>query len=72
MCAREQLVIVPAFVGVALLHRLSDNRWERITAWVYGLGLCALFLISTIFHIVTWKKSHMRFGVWGGGGDGGR
>lgn len=58
-----QLLIVPAIVGMAFLHRLSDNRWERITAWVYGMGLCALFLVSTVFHIVTWKKSHMR---WGG------
>lgn len=58
-----QLLIVPAVVGMALLHRLSDNGWERITAWVYGMGLCALFLVSTVFHIITWKKSHMR---WGG------
>ncbi|XP_076739557.1 monocyte to macrophage differentiation factor isoform X1 [Maylandia zebra] len=54
------LLIVPAFVGMTLLHCLSDNRWERITAWVYGMGLCALFLVSTVFHIITWKKSHMR------------
>ncbi|TRY95740.1 hypothetical protein DNTS_022137 [Danionella cerebrum] len=55
-----QLLIVPAFVGMALLHRLSDDRWQRITAWVYGMGLIALFLVSTVFHIITWKKSHMR------------
>ncbi len=46
---------------MALLHRLSDDRWERITAWVYGMGLIALFLISTVFHIIAWKKSHMRY-----------
>uniref|UniRef100_A0A8C1CQM5 Monocyte to macrophage differentiation-associated n=1 Tax=Cyprinus carpio carpio TaxID=630221 RepID=A0A8C1CQM5_CYPCA len=57
---RYQLLIVPAFVGMALLHRLSDDRWERITAWVYGMGLIALFLVSTVFHIISWKKSHMR------------
>nr|XP_033472606.1 monocyte to macrophage differentiation factor-like [Epinephelus lanceolatus] len=59
-CYTHALLIVPAFVGMALLHRLSDNGWERITAWVYGMGLCALFLVSTVFHIITWKKSHMR------------
>ena len=47
---------------MALLHRLSDTGWQRMTAWVYGMGLCALFLVSTVFHIVTWKKSHMRSG----------
>ncbi|XP_051988961.1 monocyte to macrophage differentiation factor-like isoform X3 [Xyrauchen texanus] len=59
-CYTHALLIVPAFVGVALLHRLSDDRWERITAWVYGMGLIALFLFSTVFHIISWKKSHMR------------
>ncbi|XP_043091335.1 monocyte to macrophage differentiation factor isoform X2 [Puntigrus tetrazona] len=59
-CYTHALLIVPAFVGMALLHRLSDDRWERITAWVYGMGLIALFLVSTVFHIISWKKSHMR------------
>ncbi|XP_034046139.1 monocyte to macrophage differentiation factor [Thalassophryne amazonica] len=59
-CYTHALLIVPALVGMALLHRLSDNHWERITAMVYGLGLCALFVVSTVFHIITWKKSHMR------------
>ncbi|XP_026887649.1 monocyte to macrophage differentiation factor [Electrophorus electricus] len=59
-CYTHALLIVPAFVGMALLHRLSDNGWERITAWVYGMGLCGLFLVSTTFHIISWKKSHMR------------
>lgn len=57
-----QLLIAPAFVGMALLYRLSDTSWERLTAWVYGMGLCALFLVSTVFHTITWKKSHMRSG----------
>lgn len=57
-----QFLIVPAIVGSALLHRLSDDRWEKITAWIYGMGLCALFIVSTVFHIVSWKKSHLRYG----------
>ncbi|KAK2488901.1 hypothetical protein MC885_018249 [Smutsia gigantea] len=56
----DSFLIVPAIVGSALLHRLSDDCWEKITAWIYGMGLCALFIISTVFHIVSWKKSHLR------------
>lgn len=56
-----QFLIVPAIVGSALLHGLSDDCWEKITAWIYGMGLCALFIISTVFHIVSWKKSHLRY-----------
>ncbi|XP_066560753.1 monocyte to macrophage differentiation factor isoform X3 [Amia ocellicauda] len=59
-CYTHAFLIVPAFVGTALLYRLSDDRWEKLTAWVYGMGLCALFLVSTVFHIISWKKSHMR------------
>ncbi|KAK2528543.1 Mmd [Columba guinea] len=59
-CYTHALLIVPAIVGSALLHRLSDDRWEKITAWMYGMGLCALFIVSTVFHIVSWKKSHLR------------
>ncbi|XP_057392557.1 monocyte to macrophage differentiation factor isoform X1 [Balaenoptera acutorostrata] len=56
----KKFLIVPAIVGSALLHRLSDDCWEKITAWIYGMGLCALFIVSTVFHIVSWKKSHLR------------
>ncbi|XP_069511032.1 monocyte to macrophage differentiation factor [Ambystoma mexicanum] len=59
-CYTHAFLIVPAIVGSALLHRMSDDRWEKITAWVYGMGLCALFIVSTVFHIVSWKKSHLR------------
>ncbi|XP_063485996.1 monocyte to macrophage differentiation factor isoform X2 [Symphalangus syndactylus] len=59
-CYTHAFLIVPAIVGSALLHRLSDDCWEKITAWIYGMGLCALFIISTVFHIVSWKKSHLR------------
>lgn len=56
-----QFLIVPAIEGSALLHRLSDDCWEKITAWIYGMGLCALFIVSTVFHVVAWKKSHLRY-----------
>ncbi|KAL8163728.1 UNVERIFIED_CONTAM: hypothetical protein K2H54_035775 [Gekko kuhli] len=59
-CYTHAFLIVPAIVGSALLHRLSDDRWEKITAWMYGVGLCALFIVSTVFHIISWKKSHLR------------
>ncbi|XP_023615362.1 monocyte to macrophage differentiation factor isoform X1 [Myotis lucifugus] len=56
----RKFLIVPAIVGSTLLHRLSDDCWEKITAWIYGMGLCALFIVSTVFHMVSWKKSHLR------------
>ncbi|XP_041077956.1 monocyte to macrophage differentiation factor-like isoform X3 [Polyodon spathula] len=59
-CYTHAFLIVPAFVGMTLLYRLSDDSWKKITAWIYGMGLCTLFLVSTIFHIISWKKSHMR------------
>ncbi|XP_025773598.1 monocyte to macrophage differentiation factor isoform X3 [Puma concolor] len=62
-CYTHAFLIVPAIVGSALLHRLSDDCWEKITAWIYGMGLCALFIVSTVFHIVSWKKSHLRYKV---------
>ncbi|KAF6082116.1 monocyte to macrophage differentiation associated 2 [Phyllostomus discolor] len=42
------------------LYFLSDDNWETISAWIYGLGLCGLFVVSTVFHTVAWKKSHLR------------
>ncbi|XP_075072848.1 monocyte to macrophage differentiation factor isoform X4 [Mixophyes fleayi] len=59
-CYTHAFLIAPSIVGSALLHRMSDDRWEKITAWIYGMGLCTLFIVSTVFHIVTWKKSHLR------------
>ncbi|XP_042307713.1 monocyte to macrophage differentiation factor isoform X2 [Sceloporus undulatus] len=59
-CYTHAFLIVPAIVGSTLLHRLSDDQWEKITAWMYGIGLCALFIVSTVFHIISWKKSHLR------------
>ncbi|RXM97173.1 Monocyte to macrophage differentiation factor [Acipenser ruthenus] len=59
-CYTHAFLIVPAFVGMTLLYRLSDDSWKKITAWIYGMGLCTLFLVSTVFHTISWKKSHMR------------
>ncbi|XP_077387164.1 monocyte to macrophage differentiation factor [Festucalex cinctus] len=59
-CYTHAFLIAPALAGTAFLHRLSADDWQRVTAWVYGLGLSALFLVSTVFHVVTWKRSHMR------------
>uniref|UniRef100_H3BYM2 Monocyte to macrophage differentiation associated n=1 Tax=Tetraodon nigroviridis TaxID=99883 RepID=H3BYM2_TETNG len=58
-CYTHALLVVPAALGVLLLQRLSHTGWERLTACVYGLGLCALFLVSTVFHFITWKMSHL-------------
>ncbi|XP_061414077.1 monocyte to macrophage differentiation factor-like [Lethenteron reissneri] len=57
-CATHALWILPSIVGSAALHRLSDERLEQVTAWVYGLGLCGLFIVSTIYHIYAWKGRH--------------
>ncbi|XP_058021678.1 monocyte to macrophage differentiation factor isoform X4 [Ahaetulla prasina] len=59
-CYTHAFLIFPAIFGSALLHRLSEDQWEKITAWIYGVGLCALFIVSTVFHIISWKKSHLR------------
>ncbi|XP_039204735.1 monocyte to macrophage differentiation factor isoform X1 [Crotalus tigris] len=59
-CYTHAFLIFPAIIGSALLHRLSEDQWEKITAWIYGVGLCALFIVSTVFHIISWKKSHLR------------
>nr|XP_036878809.1 monocyte to macrophage differentiation factor-like [Manis javanica] len=58
-CYTHAFLIMPAILGSALLHQLSDNCWEKITAWIYEC-FCALFIVSTVFHIVSWKKSHLR------------
>lgn len=55
-----QLWIIPSIVGSSNLYFLSDDDWETISAWVYGLGLCGLFVVSTVFHTISWKKSHLR------------
>ncbi|MEQ2173130.1 Monocyte to macrophage differentiation factor 2 [Goodea atripinnis] len=59
-CATHAMWIIPSLLGSSLLHYESEDRWERLSAWVYGAGLSSLFIISTLFHTVTWKKSHLR------------
>lgn len=56
-----QLWIIPSLLGSSLLHFHSEDQWERLSAWVYGAGLTSLFIISTLFHTVSWKKSHLRY-----------
>ncbi|XP_060224035.1 monocyte to macrophage differentiation factor 2 isoform X3 [Meriones unguiculatus] len=59
-CATHAFWIIPSILGSSNLYFLSDDDWESISAWIYGLGLCGLFVVSTVFHTVSWKKSHLR------------
>ncbi|XP_037109679.1 monocyte to macrophage differentiation factor 2-like isoform X2 [Syngnathus acus] len=59
-CATHALWIIPSLLGSSLLHLQSEDQWERVSAWVYGAGLSSLFTVSTLFHTVAWKKSHLR------------
>ncbi|XP_075891012.1 monocyte to macrophage differentiation factor 2 isoform X2 [Nelusetta ayraudi] len=62
-CATHALWIIPSLLGSSLLHFHSEDQWERLSAWVYGAGLSSLFIISTLFHTVSWKKSHLRLNL---------
>ncbi|XP_046690691.1 monocyte to macrophage differentiation factor 2a isoform X1 [Silurus meridionalis] len=59
-CATHGFWIIPSIMGSSLLYLLSDDKWESITAWLYGTGLSGLFIMSTMFHTVSWKKSHLQ------------
>uniref|UniRef100_A0A4W3JNK2 Monocyte to macrophage differentiation-associated 2b n=1 Tax=Callorhinchus milii TaxID=7868 RepID=A0A4W3JNK2_CALMI len=59
-CATHALWIVPSILGSFILCCLSDDQWEMISAWIYGFGLCGLFIVSTVFHTISWKKRHLR------------
>uniref|UniRef100_A0A8B9UWT9 Uncharacterized protein n=1 Tax=Anas zonorhyncha TaxID=75864 RepID=A0A8B9UWT9_9AVES len=48
-------------LGSSILYILSDDQWETISAWIYGFGLSSLFIVSTIFHTISWKKRHLRY-----------
>ncbi|KAI1233707.1 hypothetical protein IHE44_0004148 [Lamprotornis superbus] len=53
--------ILPSILGSSILCILSDDQWETISAWIYGFGLSSLFIVSTIFHTISWKKRHLRY-----------
>ncbi|KAM6156784.1 monocyte to macrophage differentiation factor 2 [Erethizon dorsatum] len=59
-CATHAFWIIPSILGSSNLYFLSDDDWETISAWIYGLGLCGLFVVSTVFHTISWEKSHLR------------
>ncbi|XP_039316299.2 monocyte to macrophage differentiation factor 2 [Saimiri boliviensis] len=59
-CATHAFWIIPSILGSSNLYFLSDDDWETISAWIYGFGLCGLFVVSTVFHTISWKKSHLR------------
>uniref|UniRef100_A0A8C5IRK5 Monocyte to macrophage differentiation associated 2 n=1 Tax=Junco hyemalis TaxID=40217 RepID=A0A8C5IRK5_JUNHY len=58
--ATHALWILPSILGSSILYVLSDDQWETISAWIYGFGLSSLFIVSTIFHTISWKKRHLR------------
>ncbi|XP_065397676.1 monocyte to macrophage differentiation factor 2 isoform X4 [Macaca fascicularis] len=62
-CATHAFWIIPSILGSSNLYFLSDDDWETISAWIYGLGLCGLFVVSTVFHTISWKKSHLRLNL---------
>ncbi|CAM9306514.1 monocyte to macrophage differentiation factor 2-like isoform X1 [Lethenteron reissneri] len=59
-CVTHALWILPSTLGSLLLHRRAAGPLEGVTACVYGLGLCALFTVSTLFHTISWRKSHLQ------------
>ncbi|KYO30738.1 ras-associating and dilute domain-containing protein isoform D [Alligator mississippiensis] len=59
-CATHAFWILPSILGSSILYFLSDDQWETISAWIYGFGLSGLFIVSTIFHTISWKKRHLR------------
>ncbi|NWY73034.1 PAQRA factor, partial [Erithacus rubecula] len=63
-CATHAFWILPSILGSSILYILSDDQWETISAWIYGFGLSSLFIVSTIFHTISWKKRHLRYNTW--------
>ncbi|XP_075422072.1 monocyte to macrophage differentiation factor 2 isoform X2 [Ascaphus truei] len=59
-CATHALWIIPSILGSSVLCISSDDHWKTVSAWIYSCGLCGLFIVSTIFHTISWKKRHLR------------
>ncbi|XP_037913994.1 monocyte to macrophage differentiation factor 2 isoform X1 [Hermetia illucens] len=58
--ATHGIWIIPAiFAGIHLISRAKTST-QILVAWVYGVALIFLFLISTIFHGVFYWKGHRK------------
>ncbi|KAM6157152.1 monocyte to macrophage differentiation factor 2-like [Erethizon dorsatum] len=60
-CATHAFWIIPSILGSSNLYFLSDDDWETISAWIYGLGLCGLFVVSTVFHTISCPRAEPSF-----------
>lgn len=50
------LSVVPSFLGLSSLLRRSGDLRQFFSGCVYGLALVALFLVSTVFHLVFYSR----------------
>ncbi|XP_071042391.1 monocyte to macrophage differentiation factor 2 isoform X2 [Parasteatoda tepidariorum] len=50
------LSVIPSVMGLFLLLKQSNDRYQFISGFVYGGALVALFLVSTIFHCVFYIR----------------
>lgn len=53
-CSILQLFVIPSLAALSSLIYLSQTSRHVWIAWVYGLSLTLLFLISTLFHLVSY------------------
>lgn len=51
-CFTHGVFIFPAVAGLALLSLSAKTLKHNFVAWLYGVGMVFLFLISTMFHVV--------------------
>lgn len=52
-----QLSVIPSFLGLSSLLRRSGDLRQFFSGCVYGAALVALFLVSTVFHLVFYFSS---------------